>query len=383
MVVQIEVDEDAAREYVSCMPSLRTSKEMYEASVARDATCDGVFYICVKTTGIFCRPSCRARKPRAENVEFAATAQEAILNGYRACKVCKPTEPAGGHPAWVTGLLDVAARANGTRLNDQSLRQMSVDPVAARRYFKVNFGMTFQAYQRAVRLGAALEGMRSGRSALRAGLERGWKSDSGFRGAVERVFAQAPRKVKDMKHAFAMVIETPLRPMLAVAGDEGLMLLEFLDRRALETELRDLRAKLGVAITPGSNAVLERTSAELDSYFKGTLREFSVARAAKGTEFQQRVWKRLCEIPFGETASYMQVAREVGCAGGARAVGLANGKNPIAIIVPCHRVINANGTLCGYGGGLWRKEWLLGHEGARVPGRVKASAAREAVLFEA
>jgi AraC family transcriptional regulator of adaptative response/methylated-DNA-[protein]-cysteine methyltransferase len=156
--------------------------------------------------------------------------------------------------------------------------------------------------------------------------------------------------------------------MLAVASERGICLLEFLDRRAIATALRALRRRFGVPIVPGSSAHVERLRTELEAYFDGRLRRFEVPLDLAGTAFQQRVWSRLQAIPFGETASYTRVAKEVGRRDAVRAVGHANGRNPVAIVVPCHRVVRTDGSLCGYGGGLWRKRWLLQHErDARQP----------------
>ncbi len=161
-------------------------------------------------------------------------------------------------------------------------------------------------------------------------------------------------------------IATPLRPMLAVAGERGLCLLEFLDRRAITTELGALRLRHGLPIVRGSNPHLDRVRSELEAYFHGALRRFTVPLDLGGTPLQRRVWERLLAIPFGETVSYSEVARDVGRLETVRAVGQANGKNPVAIVVPCHRVVGADGALQGYGGGLWRKRWLLRHEGDAI-----------------
>lgn len=170
-------------------------------------------------------------------------------------------------------------------------------------------------------------------------------------------------------HLVSCPVESPLGPMLAVASDAGLTLLEFTNRRALPTELRDAERQFGVAVEPGTNAHLERTRAELAEYFAGARREFTVALDLRGTAFQRRVWGLLLAIPCGSTRSYGDVARELGDAGASRAVGMANGKNRVAILVPCHRVIQSDGSLCGYGGGLERKRWLLEREGARATSR--------------
>jgi AraC family transcriptional regulator of adaptative response/methylated-DNA-[protein]-cysteine methyltransferase len=154
-------------------------------------------------------------------------------------------------------------------------------------------------------------------------------------------------------------IETPLGPIAAGATAAKLCFLEFTDRRMLEAQLETLARRFRMPIAPGENAVIERKRDELERYFAGSLRRFSVPVEYPGTEFQTRVWKALLGIPYGETRSYEDIARAVGSPGAVRAVGSANGKNRIAIVIPCHRVVNKSGELGGYGGGLWRKRRLL------------------------
>ena len=143
------------------------------------------------------------------------------------------------------------------------------------------------------------------------------------------------------------------------ANSAGICLLEFADRRMIETQFQTLRKLFSCAIVPGENAFLVQLGDELQQYFAGTLRRFSVPVVYPGTPFQQRVWSELLRIPYGETRSYEDLALLVGSAGGQRAVGHANGLNRIAIVIPCHRVVNKDGKLGGYGGGLWRKQFLL------------------------
>jgi AraC family transcriptional regulator of adaptative response/methylated-DNA-[protein]-cysteine methyltransferase len=159
--------------------------------------------------------------------------------------------------------------------------------------------------------------------------------------------------------------ETPIGAMLAICTDSGVRLLEFLERRGLERELRDLGSKLRCTILPGDNAVTSQLGRELDEYFAGTRREFDVPLDPVGTPFQMRAWEVLRGIPYGETRSYGQQARVAGHPDAVRAVARANGDNRIAILIPCHRVIGANGKLTGYGGGLWRKQFLLELESAQ------------------
>jgi AraC family transcriptional regulator, regulatory protein of adaptative response / methylated-DNA-[protein]-cysteine methyltransferase len=168
-----------------------------------------------------------------------------------------------------------------------------------------------------------------------------------------------------MTDILTTVIETPIGPMMAGAHDEGLCLLEFTDPRRLEPQLAKLQKALRQRLVPGEHAHLAQTRRELEQYFAGTLTQFTVPMMLKGTPFEERVWRGLCQIPYGETVSYVQLAGRVDSPRGQRAVGRANGLNRIAIIIPCHRVINSDGKLGGYGGGLWRKEKLLALENKR------------------
>jgi AraC family transcriptional regulator of adaptative response/methylated-DNA-[protein]-cysteine methyltransferase len=150
--------------------------------------------------------------------------------------------------------------------------------------------------------------------------------------------------------------------MLAVTDDEGLRLLEFADRRALERELTILRQRLKTSVVPGEHRYLEAIRTQLARYFSGGSLDFDLPLAPVGSAFQMRAWEVLRSIPVAETRSYSWMADRLGIPGARRAVGRANGTNMLSIIIPCHRVIRADGTLCGYGGGLWRKKWLLDHE---------------------
>jgi AraC family transcriptional regulator, regulatory protein of adaptative response / methylated-DNA-[protein]-cysteine methyltransferase len=170
----------------------------------------------------------------------------------------------------------------------------------------------------------------------------------------------------------ACLLETPLGVMVAAGTEEGLCLLEFHDRRALAMELRDLQTAAGAPLecvgVEEAPAPVKQAAPELAEYFEGRRQSFSVPLILDGTVFERRVWDALLKIPCGETRSYGGIAAQLNAAGAQRAVGRANGRNRIAIIVPCHRVIDSNGRLHGYGGGLERKRWLLEHE-ARMAGK--------------
>jgi AraC family transcriptional regulator, regulatory protein of adaptative response / methylated-DNA-[protein]-cysteine methyltransferase len=335
---------------------------MYRAVVGRDPAFEGIFYVAVKTTGIFCRPTCRVRTPKRENVEFFPSVSDALHAGFRPCMRCRPLERVGNAPPLVARLLSEVESDPTGRFRDVDLAGRGIDPSTARRAFKRYCGMTFQAYHRARRMGLALAGVRQGKSMLDLQLDHGFESGSGFRTAFNRLLGTAPSRAHGVDCLYARWIETPLGPMLALADDRGLTLLEFIDRRGLERELAALKTRLGRSILPGAHRYLEQIDRELAAYFAGRSLEFQTPIAMAGSPFQRAVWNALLKIPPGTTRSYADIASAVGRRAAVRAVGRANGDNPLCLIVPCHRVIGADGTLTGYGGGLWRKQWLLEHE---------------------
>jgi AraC family transcriptional regulator of adaptative response/methylated-DNA-[protein]-cysteine methyltransferase len=341
---------------------LPPSETMYRALVNRDSSFEGIFFVGVRTTGIFCRPTCTAKKPARENVDFFATPSEALHGGYRPCLRCKPMDPDKHPPKLIERLRAEVERAPGGRLTDKELATMSIDPSTARRQFKRHYGMTFQAYHRARRMGLALREVRRGGRVNEAKNGSGFESASGFREAFTRIFGDPPTAAKSRAPMFAERIETPLGAMVAVADDEGLRLLEFADRRATERELSILRKRLRTNIVPGEHPHLDAIRSQLADYFSGKNLEFDLPLAPIGSDFQLRTWEILRSIPLAETRSYSWMADQLGIPNARRAVGRANGTNMVCIVIPCHRVIRADGTLCGYGGGLWRKKWLLDHE---------------------
>lgn len=332
---------------------------MVAAFLASDPTYDGVFYTAVKTTRIFCRPGCPARKPLPQNVEFYATVSEALFAGYRPCKRCTPLDTPGKPPEWVARLIERVDASPDARIQAHELRAAGIEPGRARRWFKAHYGMTFAAFCRARRLSSALAAIREGGSVDDAVFESGYLSHSGFREAFTRTFGAKPSKGEAIDAVSLAWIESPIGPLIAGADDRGICLLEFSDRRMLETQFKVLRARLNCPLVPGENEHLEKIRDELARYFEGRLREFTVPLIYPGTEFQEGIWRNLLKIPYGQTCSYEDLARAVGSPDAVRAVGTANGCNRIAIVIPCHRVVNKNGKLGGYGGGLWRKQALL------------------------
>jgi AraC family transcriptional regulator of adaptative response/methylated-DNA-[protein]-cysteine methyltransferase len=347
--------------------------EMERAFYGQDASYDGVFVTGVRTTGIFCRPSCSARKPLRQNVEFFGTVKDALFAGYRPCQRCRPLEADGRPPDWVARLLAAVGEEPERRLRAPELRAMGVSPERARRYFQRTYGMSFDAYCRAQRLGRGFARLRRGEDLASAALDAGYDSESGFREAFGKHFGHAPGKARVSECATAAWLRTPLGPMIAAATSRGVCLLEFSDRRMLEAQLETLGRRLKLPLVPGEHPTLERLKAELAEYFAGKRRGFDVALHVSGSPFQERVWRELLNIPYGETRSYQDIARATGSPDAVRAVGTANGMNRIAIVIPCHRVVNKGGKLGGYGGGLWRKQRLLGLEqGQPVEGLLAA-----------
>lgn len=337
--------------------------EMLEAFRSRDAAYDGVFFTGVRTTGIFCRPVCTARKPRPEHVEFFATARDALFSGYRPCRRCRPLEPTGSPPAWLRTVLSELEARPSRRWTDRDLRSLGVNPDRVRRWFQRHHGMTFHAYCRARRLGLALQRIREGSGVSTTAYQHGYDSLSGFNEAFRQLVGAPPIRSDDELVLQIVRVLTPLGPMIAGGTDEALYFFEFSDRPRLEKQLDRLRRRLQCVLVPGGNPLLETTESEIAEYFEGRRTSFSVPLRAPGSEFQGAVWQRLREIPYGQTRSYADIAREIGRPSAVRAVARANGDNRLAIIIPCHRVIGSDGRLTGYGGGLWRKRWLLELEG--------------------
>ncbi len=340
------------------MNTMPPAAEMKRAYLERDASYNGLFFLGVRTTGIFCRPTCPARKPLPKNVEYFANAQAAVFAGYRPCKRCRPLE-SDDQPPWAAELVAEVERHPAPRITDGELKRRGIDPATVRRYFLRQYGMTFQAFTRARRLSAVLSEIRADVPLDAAVFESGYASHSGFRDAFLRTFGDTPGNSRDGDCVRLSWLRSPLGPLVAGATAEGICLLEFTDRRMLEAQFAAVRKRFAAPVVPGSNEHLQKLEAEIASYFAGTLRTFTVPLIYPGTDFQRRVWTQLLEIPYGATRSYEELAIAVGDKKAVRAVGRANGLNRIGIVIPCHRVVNKSGALGGYGGGLRRKQFLL------------------------
>ena len=346
--------------------------EMYAACERRDTEYDGVFYIAVKTTGIFCRPSCPARMPLRKNVLFHETPGDCLASGYRPCKKCRPLEVAGAMPTWLKEVVDHFQTDPSKKWNDQDIRELGVEPKRVRRWFQQNHGITFHSYLRSRRLSTALAQLSIGDDPTEVAYNAGYESISGFRDAFQKWFGVTPGRAKNGASNRSLVVNripSILGPLVVAASSDKLWLLEFADRRMLETQFKRLAKLQKCQFSPGENKIIQQTARQIEDYFSGKLFSFELPLGMDGTEFQQKVWKQLAKIPYGETTSYETIARTIGNPNAQRAVGRANGDNRLSIILPCHRVIRSDGQLSGYGGGLRRKQWLLDHERAHSSGQ--------------
>ena len=334
----------------------------YQALLDREPSFVGIFYVGVKTTSVFCIATCRARKPKLENVEFYSTFQDALANGYRPCKICNPTENASEIPKQVEAAIKMIKEKPKEKISDIQLRQNQISPEVVRRWFKKNYGMTFHAYQRMYRINNAFQELKNGKSTTDTAFDAGYESLSGFGYTYKKLVGKSPENSVEKSLILISRLTTPLGPMFICATEDGVCLLEFVDRKKLETEFRDLQKLLKAKIIAGENQHIKQAKKEIAEYFEGRRITFDVKLQTPGTDFQNSVWESLKGIPYGKTSTYQQQAEKINKPKAVRAVAAANGSNRLAIIVPCHRVIGKNGKLIGYGGGLERKRWLLEHE---------------------
>ncbi len=334
---------------------------LYSALLRRDEAYDGFYFVCVKTTKIFCKLSCGARKPLESNVIFVSSINEAENRGFRPCKMCKPKEgPRAKHPL-TQKLIGLLNENSEKRWSGEDLKSLGIDPSSARRAFIRDYGVSFLKFAREHRLGAVVADFKNGARIIDAQLDAGFNSASGFNEAINREIGISPSAIKNTEIMSAKWLETPIGPMLAIANNEGLVLLEFAERKALPREIIDLKRRFG-AVCFKDHSLFPKLQSQLDEYFAGRLKSFSISISQIGSDFEKCAWQGLLSIPFGQTRSYSEQAALIDKPNAVRAIGRANGANKIAIIIPCHRVIGADGSMTGYGGKIWRKEWLLNHE---------------------
>jgi len=332
---------------------------LYEALLRRDDRYDGRAYVGVSSTGVFCRLTCPARKPKREHCAFFPTIAECLEAGYRACKRCHPMQPSASADPSIAVLLAALDAEPNRRWSESDIVALGYDLSTVRRSFKRQFGLTFLEMARHRRLREGFDMLARGRAVITAQHEAGFDSPSAFREAFARLLGCAPGALNPAAALRASWIATPLGDMLAVSSRTHLHLLEFIDRKGLPRELERLRADTPGGLGIGRFEPTEQAATELAEYFAGVRPRFDTPLALHGSAFSREVWHELRAIPAGETRSYLDIARRIGRPSATRAVARANGANQIALLIPCHRVIGADGSLTGYAGGLWRKQRLL------------------------
>ena len=314
-----------------------------------------MFFVGVKSTGIFHGSTCNVRKPAKKNMDFFSSAKVALDYGYRPCKVCRPMLSQGVTPDWIKNLLDEVDHDPEYRIRDSELVKKGIDPNKIRRWFKKHHNITFQGYLKFNRINH-----RFGNICYNKNLSV--HSAYHTRKPLDQVAEDQEKYNKDEnpKQWIAINrIETPIGPLLAGANEDGICLLEFTDRRMLETQIKILEKRLNAELYSGKSPYFKELSKQIKEYFSGKRTDFDVPLVTPGTPFQQEVWKAITTVPFGKIRTYKQQSIQINNPKAVRAVGHANGDNRIAIIIPCHRIVGNNGALVGYGGGLWRKKFLL------------------------
>ena len=335
---------------------------LYAALIARDPAYDGFAFVGVKSTGIFCRLTGPARKPKRENSVFYPSMVSAMEAGFRPCKRCRPLMQGGEKDPLVLKLLAALENEPDRKWSEGDVQAMNVDPSTVRRAFKRQFGITFLEMARLRRVGKGVDALAGGEAVIEAQLDASFGSGSGFRAAIIRQIGSNPSQARKHQFLKADWLDTPIGSMLAIASRDALYLLEFIDRPALPNEIERLKQLTSSEIIFGRTSLTNQVEQELAAYFAGERQTFGIPLAESGSLFTRKVWDALRAIPAGELRSYSALAADIGQATASRAVARANGANQIAILIPCHRVIGADGSLTGYGGGLWRKRWLIEHE---------------------
>jgi AraC family transcriptional regulator of adaptative response/methylated-DNA-[protein]-cysteine methyltransferase len=328
----------------------------------RDRSWDGRVIGAVKTTGIYCKPSCPAKRPRRENVEFFASGDEARAAGYRACLRCKPDEVGRDREA-VAMALRLIEQAEEAPTLDELANAVGYAPHHFQRLFKRDLGVSPAEYARGLRAKRAEKHLKENERVTDAIYDAGYSAPSRFYADAKERMGMTPSAWRDGGRGETIrwtTFDSPLGPMLIAATSKGICRLTFNDS---EESLHRLFP----------NATIVRDEGGMRELVEGALTAMERPAAAPdlpidvaGTAFQEAVWRELRKIPLGETRSYAQIAAAIGQPKAVRAVGTANGDNHVSVLIPCHRVIRSDGTLGGYGGGLANKKKLLAAEGIKL-----------------
>ncbi|GAB6845741.1 AraC family transcriptional regulator of adaptative response/methylated-DNA-[protein]-cysteine methyltransferase [Methylorubrum rhodinum] len=344
----------------------------WTALAARDPLADGRFVYAVRTTGVYCRPSCAARRPKPENVTFHATCAEAEAAGFRPCLRCRPNAPSRTerHAEAVARACRLIEAAETPPSLYALAQAVGLSPFHFHRVFREATGITPKAYATARRADRAAAGLQEAASVTEAIYAAGYAAPSRFyAGAAERLgmSPSAYRKGGIGARIRFAVAPCALGTVLVAATERGVCAILLGDNP--EALARDLRDRFPRAELIGGDAGFEAWVARVVSFVEAPGRGLDLPLDIGGTAFQQRVWTALRAIPPGRTATYAEIARAIGEPAAVRAVAMACGANRLAVAIPCHRVVRSDGSLSGYRWGVERKRDLLAREGALPPGR--------------
>ena len=341
------------------------SDPRWAAVVARDPRANGQFFYSVKTTGVYCRPSCAARSARLENVEFHATAADAERAGFRPCKRCKPEQLplAGQHAATVAELCRLIETSEQAPTLEQLANHAGLSTFYLHRVFKAITGVTPKQYAAAHRAKRVKAELGRSNTVTEAIYGAGYNSNGRFYEQSNDVLGMTPTAYRaggaNTEIRFA-IGECSLGSILVAASERGVCAILIGDDP--DELARDLQDRFRRAHLIGGDAEFEQLVAKVVGFVEAPALGLDLPLDVRGTAFQQRVWQALREIPAGTTVSYLQVADRIGAPKAVRAVGAAVGANPLAVAIPCHRVIRNDGSLCGYRWGVERKRALIERE---------------------
>jgi AraC family transcriptional regulator of adaptative response/methylated-DNA-[protein]-cysteine methyltransferase len=339
--------------------------ERWEAVVQRDRTADGAFYYAVRTTGVYCRPSCAARLARREHVHFHVTCAEAEQAGFRPCKRCRPHEPA-------LAAQHAAAVAEACRMIEAAEDMPNLEALAVaagmsrfhfHRVFKTRTGVTPKAYAAAHRAQRVRDELSRTDTVTEAIYSAGFNSNGRFYATSSEVLGMTPTNFRSGGHGTSIrfaVGECSLGSILVAATDKGVCAILLGDDP--EALVRDLQDRFPQAHLIGGDADFEQLVARVVGFVEAPALGLDLPLDVQGTAFQQRVWQALRAIPSGTTASYTDIAARIGAPQAVRAVAQACASNAIAVAIPCHRVVRQDGALAGYRWGVERKRALLERE---------------------
>jgi AraC family transcriptional regulator of adaptative response/methylated-DNA-[protein]-cysteine methyltransferase len=340
----------------------------WAAVVARDRAADGTFFYSVKTTGVYCRPSCAARLANPENVRFHQTAAEARRAGFRACKRCEPDQPAlvQRHAVTVAEACRTIDSADRTPTLSALARHAGLSVHYFHRVFKRATGLTPREYAVARRTRLVRDRLTTSRTVTEAVYDAGFNSSGRFYAQSDRLLGMTPTDFRAGGSHTAIhfaIGQCSLGSILVASSAKGVCAILLGDDP--EDLVRDVQDRFPRATLVGGNRAFERTVAKVVGLVEAPAVGLDLPLDVRGTAFQQRVWQALREIPAGSTASYSEIASRIGAPGSARAVAKACAANAVAVAIPCHRVVRTDGALSGYRWGIGRKQELLKREGAR------------------